>query len=241
MPGAQIPTDVSAELKCYPVWWPAGQDWLSILLGQIAETGAPFYWDGNPTEQEAAAVASLKAFYETLDKIAQGGCFMVGEVKIWPSADVPNGWQACDGTFFPVDEYSELFAVVGYSFGSGMGGDVFAVPDWRRRVPVGLDTGQSPYDQVGNVGGESAHTLTVAEMPAHRHALRVDTLGSAALSSGPGRLAGQGVPLGRRGTGTEEVVLSDAVNLTGGGDAHNNLQPYLVTNYIIYTGVFILG
>ena len=231
MPGAQIPTDVNADLRCYPIFWPSGQDWLSILLGQIAETGSPRYWDGDPTEQEAVAVASLKAFYETLDKIDGGGCFMVGEIKIWPSADVPNGWQACNGTFFPIDEYPELFAVIGYSFGSGMGGDVFAVPDWRRRVPVGLDTGQSPYDQVGNVGGEASHVLTLGELPSHRH--------------GPNSGATHFIQ--RLGVGSAVInpsggssLLSTEANtgFAGSDQPHNNLQPYLVTNYIIYTGVF---
>ena len=238
MSGAQIPTNVNAELRCYSVWWPIGGDWRGILLGQLCEPFYYNYWDGSEVEQAGASQASLRAFFKTLDRLDQGGCFMIGEVKIWPSADVPDGWQACDGTFFPVAEYSELFAVLGYNFGSGMGGETFAVPNWKQRVPLGLDTGTAPFDQVGNVGGEASHSLTVAEVPAHRHTLRVDTTGSVALSSGPGRLAAQGAPMGRRVAGTEEVVLSDAVNLTGGGDAHNNLQPYLVTNYIIYTGVF---
>ena len=234
MPGAQIPIDVSAELKCYPVWWPSGGHWQGILLGQLSEPIRDQYWDGNLTEQGEASEAVLRAFYQTLDRLDMGGCFMVGEIKVWPSADVPNGWQSCDGTFFPIEEYSELFGVIGYSFGSGMGGDVFAVPDLRRRVPVGLDTGQSPYDQVGNIGGESSHLLTVGEMPSHTHPNKVG-------GDAGGSFFYRGYTAGGITNDPNGGLNKVTTGATGGGQTHNNLQPYLVTNYIIYTGVFTQG
>ena len=161
---------------------------------------------------------------------------IVGEIRLWPSNTPPPGWLICDGSNLSVSTYGELYSLLNFTYGGTFPSD-FAIPDLRGRVPVGRSSGDADFGTLGDTGGEKTHTLTVGEMPSHRHTLRVDTIGSAALSSGPGRLGAQGAPLGRRTTGTEEVVLSDAINLAGDGQPHNNLQPYQVINYIIYTGV----
>ena len=95
---------------------------------------------------------------------------------------------------------------------------------WERlkgRVLVGLDENDSNFNAVGKTGGEKTHTLTVSEMPPHTHTLNNATLVNRNIS-------GTG---GAQGTNTVQGATITANN-TGGGQAHNNLQPYEVVGYM---------
>ena len=80
------------------------------------------------------------------------------------------------------------------------------------RVLVGLDGSDTDFDTVEETGGAKTHTLTVDEIPAHTHS--VPNSGSQNNSFDSGTTVGNDV------TGTS--------GSTGGGQAHNNLQPYIV-------------
>jgi len=80
------------------------------------------------------------------------------------------------------------------------------------KVMVGIDSGDTDFDTVLETGGAKTHTLSIAEMPAHTHT--IDTQGGEAGSTS--RLA-----YGQSNT-------TKATSSTGGGGAHNNLQPYIV-------------
>lgn len=81
-------------------------------------------------------------------------------------------------------------------------------------VLVGRDTGQVEFAATGDTGGEKAHTLTVDELPAHHHDLPANLVPNNVT---PSSSTGDGVTAGASTTGD-----------TGGGQSHNNLQPYLV-------------
>lgn len=83
------------------------------------------------------------------------------------------------------------------------------------RVPVGVDITQSEFNTVQKTGGAKTHTLTVAELPAHTHQYRKYT--------GKIQFQDQG-GLGALPTGVTDPGNTSA---TGGGQAHNNLQPYI--------------
>jgi hypothetical protein len=88
------------------------------------------------------------------------------------------------------------------------------------RVLVGIDAGQTEFDTVEETGGAKTHTLTEAEMPAHVHGEQAPTSASGgALKVTPDTNA----------SGTQAAGYNTAS--TGGGGAHNNLQPY-VTVYM---------
>jgi hypothetical protein len=80
------------------------------------------------------------------------------------------------------------------------------------RVPVGLDSTDTDFDTAEETGGAKTHTLTVDEIPAHTHS--VPNSGSQNNSFDSGTTVGNDVA-GTSGS-------------TGGGSAHNNLQPYIV-------------
>lgn len=86
----------------------------------------------------------------------------------------------------------------------------------KGRVLVGKDTSQTEFDTLEETGGEKTHTLTVEEMPSHRHTVN--------YSSSPG------TSVGVTAMGTKLSDSSAIVQATGGGQAHNNLQPYVVVS-----------
>jgi hypothetical protein len=81
------------------------------------------------------------------------------------------------------------------------------------RVLVGKSA-EAEFDTAGKTGGEKTHTLTIAEMPAHTH-----KVGSTSLVTASG------------GNERKPEGTSDNTSSTGGGQAHNNLQPYIVVYF----------
>lgn len=149
-----------------------------------------------------------------------GDTLPIGAITQFSGSIAPTNWLFCNGQAISRTEYSELFATIGTTYGEGDGSTTFNLPDFIGRVPVGLDAEDTDFDNLGDFGGEKTHTLTVNEIPSHSHTFNFRTSGSQALSGNQGAylLAG---------------TSNDAIASTGGGQAHNIMQPYLVTNFII--------
>ena len=142
----------------------------------------------------------------------------VGTILEYGGSEAPENWLFLDGSAVSRYDYAELFEIYGTKYGAGDGSTTFNLPDFRGRVPVGLNEADTDFDTLGNTGGEKTHKLTVAEMPSHNHGLTV------------------------RGSSYSTAWIIDFQNVTGqststgstgGSQAHNNLQPYIVVNYIV--------
>lgn len=139
----------------------------------------------------------------------------------------PGGWFDCDGRELNVDEYQHLFSAIGYTYGGGEG--VFNLPDMRGRVGV-CQNGSSW--SLGNIGGEQTHTLSLNEIPGHTHSLtRRSNPDAGAFDANPSTDYHKNESSAI--TNDRGVVGSFATESTGGGLAHNNMQPYLVLRYLI--------
>ena len=150
-----------------------------------------------------------------------GDTLPIGSIVPYGSRFAPTNWLICDGSAVSRTTYSELFAVIGTSFGSGDGSTTFNLPNLKGKVPVGYNSSDTDFDTMGETGGEKKHTLTVDEMPSHNHKV---------YRSG-GQTAGYGSLFQNTSSTTE--LTANVVDNTGGGQAHNNLQPYQVVCYII--------
>ena len=143
-----------------------------------------------------------------------------GLISLFAGSTAPTGWLICDGTAVSRTTYADLFTAIGTTYGTGDGSTTFNLPNLKGRVPVGLDTSDTSFDTLGETGGEKTHTLLEAEMPTHSHKLPIaGTAGSSPYLISSYTTANR-AELGSTGS-------------TGGGGAHNNLQPYIVMNYII--------
>lgn len=92
---------------------------------------------------------------------------MVGSISIYTGASVPEGYLVCDGSAVSRSEYSDLFDVIGVTYGVGDGETTFNLPDLSSRVGMGV----SANYMEGNSGGEASHVLDVSETPTHSHVI----------------------------------------------------------------------
>lgn len=99
------------------------------------------------------------------------------------------------------------------------------------RVLVGVDAGQVEFDTVEKTGGSKTHTLTVQEMPSHTHVQDAHThtlpVGATDDTSAPFDRADAGTNANGANASTASGSTTAVNQSTGGGAAHNNLQPYL--------------
>jgi len=153
------------------------------------------------------------------DRVRIPGVVPVGAQMLWPTTAAPDGWLLCQGQALSRTTYADLFAVIGTLFGSGDGSTTFNLPDWQGFTPVGRKSTDSDFASIGQTGGEKTHVLTESEIPPHYHNIGVFTGSVFQGGSHPP------APL-FSGTGSNS-------GSSGGGGAHNNLQPYCVTNMII--------
>ena len=153
----------------------------------------------------------------------------IGSVVKWFSTTIPTNWLACNGQAISRTEYAELFAVIGTKYGSGDGSTTFNLPNIKGKTTVGLDIDDTDFNELGKTGGEKTHTLTENEIPQMDVHMTKDTWFDRGGLEAGGAVNRKVVAGGGTG-GSPEFVIG---TVNGGGQAHNNLQPYIVSNYII--------
>lgn len=151
----------------------------------------------------------------------------VGTIVAYSSIKIPTNWLECKGQAISRETYADLFSKIGVTFGEGDGSTTFNLPDLRGKTVFGYSPDSDNLISMGNTGGEATHTLTIDEIPAHTHKYG---------SSTSGNLAANG---SEHGTSTQ--TNSYTTSSTGGGQAHNNMPPYLVATYIIKVSAGAVG
>ena len=165
----------------------------------------------------------------------------LGEIKIISWNFPQKGWAFCNGQLLPINQNQALFSILGTTYG-GNGQTTFALPDFRGRSPyhVGSMT-------LGEKGGQSAHTLTVQEMPTHSHNPNAsNTSGNLAFPATVSPVASHNIwaistqnPYTAPPGANLAAMNAGCVSNTGGSQPHENRQPYLVLNFIIaLQGIF---
>ena len=159
----------------------------------------------------------------------------LGQILIFGGNFAPSGWAFCDGVLLPISQNQALYSLLGTTYG-GDGRTTTALPDLQGRTP--MHPGRGPgltARRLGQRGGVETVTLSESQMANHAHGFQGSS--DPPDSRQPGNsLAAQ--PAGRGasalyGTASPTAQDSRTVGSTGGGQAHNNLQPYLAMNFII--------
>jgi len=147
-----------------------------------------------------------------------------GTVSMFAGATAPATYRFCDGALVSRTTFAPLFTAIGTAWGAGDGSTTFALPDLRGRVPIGVGTGSGLTARaLAASGGAETHTMTTAEMPAHTHPL----IGNA-IQGGSNFSPSATTDFSSR----PSAFVTDS---TGGGGAHNNMQPFNGINFIIKT------
>lgn len=170
----------------------------------------------------------------------------VGSLQMYAGdpAFAPTGWLVADGSCVSTVVYAELYAVVGDTFDVCAGppeeDPLFALPDMRGRVPVGAGAGTALTARtLGDLFGEEMHTLTLTEIPSHTHGVtdpgHTHTIprSGGATSNNPQLAAGSVAGAVTTSNNTTGISIQSA----GGGQPHNIMQPSLVLNYLIWSGL----
>ena len=163
----------------------------------------------------------------------------IGQIMPAGFGVVPKGWTLCNGALLAISTNQALFALIGTTYG-GDGVRTFALPNLQGRAVMGTNFATVPW---GQVNGTETVTVTTAQLPAHTHVVQASTaLGAGGKPAPPTNQIFGETPPNPPSTqyifaqaGSMEVPLSTGTNITntGGGTAHNNMQPSLVINYMI--------
>jgi microcystin-dependent protein len=166
---------------------------------------------------------------------------VLGQIMPFAGAVIPRGWALCNGALLGIQQNAALFSLLGTYYG-GNGTTTFALPDLRGRAILGSSGGGGSYP-VGMVSGTNSVTLNVQQLPSHNHLIQV----SATAGAGRGNVPPTNNVFGTNALppgspvmifavpGAGDTPLAIGTNLVneGRGQAHNNLQPYLVISYLI--------
>ncbi len=157
----------------------------------------------------------------------------VGETRMFAGNFPPAGWQFCEGQLLPIPDYETLFNLIGTTYG-GDGASTFALPDLRGRVPISMGTATyGTAFQPAQFGGVEQVTLMLNQIPAHSHSLLAST--SQETGSNPMNevLADTGT-MNLYGDDAPYMSLNpNAIQMVGGNQPHQNMQPYLCISFII--------
>jgi len=183
----------------------------------------------------------------------------IGEIRLFAGNFSPKNWAYCQGQMISVQSNTALFAILGTMYG-GNGTSTFQLPNTIGSVVIGAGQGPglSLYN-IGESGGSTNVTLTVAELPMHIHAatyqqgisgnitLNAATTGdtsdpnNAVIASdgstshyiGSGPTVAMATGSASMGGFTVPAPTNISIGSAGGSTPHNNMQPYMGMNYII--------
>lgn len=218
--GYLTPDVTPGSVVCRALFIPNDEQYLSIVRGALQELTFDYNWTkyGALSPQQSAA-----NFIDMFDRfcLSIGQCRLIGEIVLYAGATPPDTrFLECDGSEVLIADYPDLYAVIGATYGAAST-DHFKLPDLRGRAPIGMGTGTglTPI-ALGDQLGENSHTLTEAELASHAH-----TVGGAVTTL---------VVVPGEGPALAPSPLSGVTGYTGGGMSHNNMQPSLGVNYLIY-------
>jgi hypothetical protein len=111
----------------------------------------PFFDTGD------SAYTQTSLYIDSNNRLSWQNIVPIGSVLIWvgpPGSPLPSNWVACDGLLLQVSEYSELYSLIGVTFGGTVGVN-FNLPDLRGMFTRGYDYGRGvdPGRTWGSVQG----------------------------------------------------------------------------------------
>lgn len=190
---------------------------LALLFFLLGNFNKRFYWhdgDSQLTDSQWDIIEEL--YSETFGSLQDSS--MIGTIHptLQDTSNLPDNLQECAGQVLDRSDYPILYDKVDPTW--RLGTTQIQIPDIRSRFVMS----KGISDTLGATGGESEHTLTVGEIPPHDHSWSQYTFGI--------DIESVGVP---DPTGVGQPQLPQSTGITGGGQPHNNLPPFVILSYVI--------
>lgn len=145
---------------------------------------------------------------------------LIGSIFMYAGSTAPTGYLICDGSAVSRSTYSDLFSVIGTTYGTGDGSTTFNIPNLKGKVIVGVDSNDSDFDTLGKTGGSK-------DLQEHYHNGQAYYDDKYTINNGGYQSGSSGIAI---------VIGPEGHNIktaTAGTGNSGNLQPYVVLNYII--------
>ncbi|ODS63692.1 MULTISPECIES: tail fiber protein [unclassified Arenimonas] len=165
----------------------------------------------------------------------------IGEIQLYGFNFPPRSWAYCNGATLSIAQNTALFSLIGTIYG-GNGQTTFQLPNFAGRAGCqqGNGPGLSPRT-LGEAFGVNTVTLTSNQIPAHSHGMVLYSQNDASkrshspaanssLSVASNTSVTNFIPSGPVNTQFAPNMLSPS---QGGGQPHQNQQPYLGINFCI--------
>ena len=160
----------------------------------------------------------------------------IAEIRIFAGNFAPRGWAFCNGQLLPIAQNTALFSLIGTTYG-GDGRSTTALPNLQGRAP--MHPGRGPgltARRLGERSGTETITLSEAQIPGHTHTMQGQSA-TGGLGSPENNvwspLQGRTPPPLYQSSAPNVNMKNTAIQNAGGGQAHNNMQPFLAMNFII--------
>lgn len=172
----------------------------------------------------------------------------VGTIFPFAGSTIPQSYLRCDGSAVSRTTYTDLFSVIGTTYGVGDSSTTFNLPDLRGRTVVGVGQGTNLSNRaLGQKDGLENVTLSASQVPSHNHtgSGTTSTAGShqhtaygwdGAFSGSSGNYfyrIGAGNQNNIPASGDHSHTYGFTTSSSGGDQPHNNMQPFIGLNYII--------
>jgi len=156
----------------------------------------------------------------------------VGEIRMFSGDYAPQGWAICKGQLLNINEYQVLYTLLGTTYG-GDGRTTFGLPDLQSRIPIHAGTNNGTTYVLGQKAGTETVTITTNQLPAHTHIAAANETAADANDPtnqfwAPNTITKHYTTAAPTGTMNANIISTD-----GGNQAHDNMMPFLVVNYII--------
>jgi len=223
---------------CVSLFIPADIDYHALLLGVIRQLEDINYYerDDNYDDTGAQTVSAQwreRTITPLIEALANGeSCSVMsvptGSAMQYFGTSAPDGWLFCDGAAISRTTYADLFSVIGTTYGVGNGSSTFNLPDMRGRAAIGAGQGTGLTNRaLGAIIGAETHQISTNEMPSHSHNRNSSGLTESILQNG----SSGGIRA--FASGSLQTLTLSVTGTAGANSAHNNMQPSLVTNFII--------
>ena len=173
-------------------------------------------------------------FVQKLEELISSAESPIGTIIPFPETNIPSGYMLCDGRAISREDYSELFDLIGTTYGDGDGSTTFNLPNLKGKVLVGLDNNDNDFNTIGRTGGEKTHRHASGDLYANIGSplANANALGFSA-TGWHGTNSTYSVGNTSSATANGHPKRSHDTSVGGTTAYSSSLQPYIVINYII--------